>query len=144
MMRDADFARSEKARILQLEQETAMKNRELVMRGMEASGTILDRVRASAERLGMGGLVRQIDAQRQEQQIQTDRSLVTGIGGTPGERRSFRDNEQINALTQTEGNLQRQQNTDLLTSFGAMQKLVSNILNKIDDKLGVPILKSAY
>jgi len=144
MMRDADFARSEKARILQLEQETAMKNRELVMRGMEASGTILDRVRASAERLGMGGLVRQIDAQRQEQQIQTDRSLVTGIGGTPGERRSFRDNDQINALTQTEGNLQRQQNTDLLTSFGAMQKLVSNILNKIDDKLGVPILKSAY
>lgn len=143
MMRDADFARTEKERIFQLEKENALKNRELVMRGMEASGTILDRVRASAERLGMGGLVRQIDAQRQQQQIQTDKSLVTGIGGSPGERRSFRDNEQINALTQTEGNLQRQQNTDLLTSFGAMQRLVSNILNKIDDKLGVPILKSA-
>ena len=143
MMRDAEFARSEKSRILQLEQETAMKNKELVMRGMEASGTILDRVRASAERLGMGGLVRQIDAQRQQQQIQTDKSLVTGIGGRPGERRSFRDNEQINALTQTEGNLQRQQNNDLLASFATMQKLVSNILNKIDDKLGVPILKSA-
>jgi len=143
MMRDADFARTEKERIFQLEKENALKNRELVMRGMEASGTILDRVRASAERLGMGGLIKQIDAQRREQQIQTDKSLVTGIGATPGERRSFRGNDQINALTQTEGNLQRQQNTDLLTSFGAMQKLVSNILNKIDDKLGVPILKSA-
>jgi hypothetical protein len=144
MMRDAEFARDEKNRILQLEKETAIKNRELVMRGMEASGTILDRARASAERLGMGGLVRQIDIQRQQQQRQTDVSLISSIGATPGERRSFRDNEKINALTQTEGDLMRQQNTDLLNSFDTMQKIVSNILNKIDDKLGVPILKSAY
>jgi len=144
MVRDAEFARDEKNRILQLEKETAIKNRELVMRGMEASGTILDRVRAAAERMGMGGLIRQIDIQRQQQQRQTDISLISGIGATPGERRSFRDNEQINALTQTEGDLQRQQNTDLLNSFNTMQKIVSNILTKIDDKLGVPILKSAY
>jgi len=144
MMRDAEFARDEKSRILQLEKETAIKNKELVMRGMEASGTILDRVRAAAERMGMGGLIRQIDIQRQQQQRQTDISLISGIGATPGERRSFRDNEKINALTQTEGDLQRQQNTDLLNSFDTMQKIVSNILTKIDDKLGVPILKSAY
>lgn len=144
MMRDAEFARDEKSRILQLEKETAIKNRELVMRGMEASGTILDRVRAAAERMGMGGLIRQIDIQRQQQQRETDISLISGIGATPGERRSFRDNEQINALTQTEGDLQRQQNADLLNSFNNMQKIVSNILTKIDDKLGVPILKSAY
>jgi hypothetical protein len=144
MMRDAEFARDEKNRILQLEKETAIKNRELVMRGMEASGTILDRVRAAAERMGMGGLIRQIDIQRQQQQRQTDISLISGIGAKPGERRSFRDNEQINALTQTEGDLQRQQNADLLNSFNDMQKIVSNILTKIDDKLGVPILKSAY
>jgi hypothetical protein len=144
MMRDAEFARDEKNRILQLEKETAIKNRELVMRGMEASGTILDRVRAAAERMGMGGLMRQIDIQRQQQQRQTDISLISSIGARPGERRSFRDNEQINALTQTEGDLQRQQNADLLNSFNDMQKIVSNILTKIDDKLGVPILKSAY
>ncbi|NCX93112.1 MAG: hypothetical protein EBX40_00335 [Gammaproteobacteria bacterium] len=144
MIRDAEFARDEKNRILQLEKETAIKNRELVMRGMEASGTILDRVRAAAERMGMGGLIRQIDIQRQQQQRQTDISLISGIGATPGERRSFRDNEKINALTQTEGDLQRQQNTDLLNSFNDMQKIVANILTKIDDKLGVPILKSAY
>lgn len=144
MMRDAEFARDEKNRILQLEKETAIKNREVIMRGMEASGTILDRARASAERLGMGGLVRQIDIQRQQQQRQTDVSLISSIGATPGERRSFRDNEKINALTQTEGDLMRQQNTDLLNSFDTMQKIVSNILTKIDDKLGVPILKSAY
>jgi len=144
MVRDAEFARDEKKRVLELEKETAMKNRELVMRGMEASGTILDRARASAERLGMGGLVRQIDIQRQQQQRQTDVSLISSIGATPGERRSFRDNEKINALTKTEGDLMRQQNSDLLNSFDAMQKIVLNILNKIDDKLGVPIFKSAY
>jgi len=144
MMRDAEFARDEKNRILELEKETAMKQREAILRGMEASGTILDRVRASAERMGMGGLVRQIDMQRQQQQRQTDVSLISSIGARPGERRSFRDNEQINALTQTEGNMQRQQNSDLLNSFNTMQKIVSNILTKIDDKLGVPILKSAY
>jgi len=143
MMRDAEFARDEKSRILQLEKETALKNRELVMRGMEASGTILDRVRAAAERMGMGGLIRQIDIQRQQQQRETDISLISGVGATPGERRSFRDNEQINALTQTEGELQRQQNTDLLSSFNTMQKIVANILTRIDDKLGVPILRSA-
>jgi len=143
MMRDAEFARDEKSRILQLEKETALKNRELVMRGMEASGTILDRVRAAAERMGMGGLIRQIDIQRQQQQRETDISLISGVGATPGERRSFRDNEQINALTQTEGELQRQQNTDLLSSFDTMQKIVANILTRIDDKLGVPILRSA-
>jgi hypothetical protein len=70
--------------------------------------------------------------------------LISSIGATPGERRSFRDNEKINALTQTEGDLMRQQNNDLLNSFDTMQKIVSNILTKIDDKLGVPILKSAY
>jgi hypothetical protein len=144
MMRDAEFARDEKSRILQLEKETAVKNRELVMRGMEASGTILDRVRASAERLGMRGLVSQIDIEREQQTRETDVSLISSIGATPGERRSFRDNEQINALTQAEGDLQRQQNADLLNSFNTMQKIVSNILTKIDDKLGVPILKSAY
>ena len=142
MMRDAEFSRDEKKRILALEKETAEKNREIIMRGMEASGTILDKARASAERLGNFGLVRQIDQERQQQQRQTDISLLEGIGASPGGR-GFRKNEQVQALTQTEGNLQRTQNTELLSSFNDMQKLVANILQKVDDKLGVPILRSA-
>jgi hypothetical protein len=47
-------------------------------------------------------------------------------------------------LTQTEGDLQRQQNTELIKSFTDMQSLVAQIVQKIDDKLGVPVLKSAY
>ena len=109
---------------------------------MEASGTILDKARASAERLGNFGLVRQIDQERQQQQRQTDVSLLEGIGASPGGF-GFRKNEQVQALTQTEGNLQRTQNTELLGSFNDMQKLVANILQKVDDKLGVPILRSA-
>jgi hypothetical protein len=142
MMRDAEFSRDEKKRILALEKETAQKNREIIMRGMEASGTILDKARASAERLGNFGLVRQIDQERQQQQRQTDVSLLEGIGASPGGL-GFRKNEQVQALTQTEGELQRTQNTELLGSFKDMQRLVTNILQKVDDKLGVPILRSA-
>jgi hypothetical protein len=143
MMRDAEFSRDEKKRILELEKDTALKNKELIMRGMESSGTILDKVRASAERMGMGGIVRQIDAQRMQQQRQTDVSLLSGVGAQPGQM-GFRPNEQIQALTQTEGDLQRQQNTELIKSFTDMQSLVAQIVQKIDDKLGVPVLKSAY
>lgn len=143
MMRDAEFARDEKKRILELEKETALRNKEAIMRGMEVSGTILDKVRASAERLGMGGIVRQIDLQRRQQERQTDVSLLSSIGAGPRDSR-FRNNETIQALTQTEGDLQRKQNADLLQSFSTMQSLVSEISRKIDDKLGVPILKAAY
>jgi hypothetical protein len=142
MMRDAEFSRDEKKRILALEKETAQKNREIIMRGMEASGTILDKARASAERLGNFGLVRQIDQERQQQQRQTDISLLEGIGASPSGF-GFRKNEQVQALTQTEGELQRTQNKELLGSFKDMQRLVTNILQKVDDKLGVPILRSA-
>jgi hypothetical protein len=141
LMRDAEFARDEKKRILEIEKENAQKARDLIMRGMEASGTILDKVRGAAERLGLGGLVRQIDVQRARQLRQTDVSLVEGIGESV--RRPSRSSEAIAALTQTEGELQRAQNTELLNSFKDMQKLVADIYRLTGEKLGVPILRSA-
>ena len=142
MMRDAEFNRDEKKRILALEKGTAEKNREIIMRGMEASGTILDKARASAERLGNFNLVNQIDRERNIQQRETDVSLLQGLGARPD---SFgrRTNEQVSALTQTEGNLQRSQNSELLKSFTDMQGLVSRISAQIDKRLGVPILRTA-
>ncbi len=142
MMRDAEFNRDEKKRILALEKGTAEKNREIIMRGMEASGTILDKARASAERLGNFNLVNQIDRERATQQRETDVSLLQGLGARPD---SFgrRTNEQVSALTQTEGNLQRSQNSELLKSFTDMQGLVNRISAQIDKRLGVPILRSA-
>jgi hypothetical protein len=142
MMRDAEFNRDEKKRILALEKGTAEKNREIIMRGMEASGTILDKARASAERLGNFNLVNQIDRERAKQQRETDVSLLQGLGARPD---SFgrRTNEQVSALTQTEGNLQRSQNSELLKSFTDMQGLVNRISAQIDKRLGVPILRTA-
>jgi hypothetical protein len=142
MMRDAEFNRDEKKRILALEKGTAEKNREIIMRGMEASGTILDKARASAERLGNFNLVNQIDRERGKQQRETDVSLLQGLGARPD---SFgrRTNEQVSALTQTEGNLQRSQNSELLKSFTDMQGLVNRISAQIDKRLGVPILRTA-
>lgn len=140
MIRDAEFERDEKKRILALEKETAEKNKEMVERGMEAAGTILDRVRAAAMRRGEMGVVQQVDVMRQKEQQKTDVDLLERLGprGIGGKRSA----ESISALTGAEGNLERQQNDQLFKTFEAMQGLVQKILGQMDN-LGVPILKSA-
>jgi len=142
MMRDAEYARDGKKQILDIEKQTADKNREIILRGMEASGTILDKARASAERLGNTNLVNQIDRERATQQRETDVGLLKGLGAR-SDNFGPRNNDQIKALTQTEGELQRGQNSALLKSFTDMQGLVNRISAQIDKRLGVPILRSA-
>ena len=139
MMRDAEFARDEKSRILQLEKDTALKNREAVMRGIESAGPLLDRVRAAAERMGDFRSVREIDRKRQEDQRRTDVQL---LDATLSPNR-FRSEESIAALAQVEGESQRMQNMELVKSVLNMQGIVQFISKQIDSRLGVPILRSA-
>ena len=139
MMRDAEFARDEKSRILQLEKDTALKNREAVMRGIESAGPLLDRVRAAAERMGDFRSVRDIDRMRQEEQRRTDVQLLDKVLSP----NRFRSEESISALTQVEGESQRMQNMELVKSVLTMQGIVQFISKQIDSRLGVPILRSA-
>ena len=139
MMRDAEFARDEKSRILQLEKDTALKNREAVMRGIESAGPLLDRVRAAAERMGDFRSVRDIDRMRQEEQRRTDVQLLDKVLSP----NRFRSEESISALTQVEGESQRMQNMELVKSVLNMQGIVQFISEQIDSRLGVPILRSA-
>lgn len=111
--------------------------------GKQASGTLLDKIRGAAERMGMGGVVGQIDVERRLQQKQTDVALLQRAGIEAGRMQSLRPNETISQLAQTEGEAQREQNDKLFNSFENMNKLVSDILEKIDQKLGIPVLKSA-
>ena len=139
MMRDAEFSRDEKSRILQLEKDTALKNREAVMRGIESAGPLLDRVRAAAERMGDFRSVRDIDRMRQEEQRRTDVQLLDKVLSP----NRFRSEESISALTQVEGESQRMQNMELVKSVLTMQGIVQFISEQIDSRLGVPILRSA-
>jgi hypothetical protein len=139
MMRDAEFARDEKSRILQLEKDTALKNREAVMRGIESAGPLLDRVRAAAERMGDFRSVRDIDRMRQDEQRRTDVQLLDKVLSP----NRFRSEESISALTQVEGESQRMQNMELVKSVLTMQGIVQFISEQIDSRLGVPILRSA-
>ena len=139
MMRDAEFARDEKSRILQLEKDTALKNREAVMRGIESAGPLLDRVRAAAERMGDFRSVRDIDRMRQQEQRRTDVQLLDKVLSP----NRFRSEESIAALTQVEGESQRMQNMELVKSVLNMQGIVQFISEQIDSRLGVPILRSA-
>jgi hypothetical protein len=139
LMRDAEFTRDEKKRILQLERDTALKNREAVMRGIESAGPLLDRVRAAAERMGDFRAVRDIDRMRQEEQRRTDVQLLDQVLSP----NRFRSEESIAALTQVEGESQRMQNMELVKSVLNMQGIVQFISEQIDNRLGVPILRSA-
>jgi hypothetical protein len=139
MMRDAEFSRDEKSRILQLEKDTALKNREAVMRGIESAGPLLDRVRAAAERMGDFRSVRDIDRMRQDEQRRTDVQLLDKVLSP----NRFRSEESISALTQVEGESQRMQNMELVKSVLNMQGIVQFISEQIDSRLGVPILRSA-
>ena len=139
LMRDAEFARDEKKRILQLERDTVLKNREAVMRGIESAGPLLDRVRAAAERMGDFRSVRDIDRMRQEEQRRTDVQLLDKVLSP----NRFRSEESISALTQVEGESQRMQNMELVKSVLTMQGIVQFISEQIDSRLGVPILRSA-
>ena len=138
-MRDAEFARDEKKRILQLERDTVLKNREAVMRGIESAGPLLDRVRAAAERMGDFRSVRDIDRMRQQEQRRTDVQLLDKVLSP----NRFRSEESISALTQVEGESQRMQNMELVKSVLTMQGIVQFISEQIDSRLGVPILRSA-
>lgn len=111
--------------------------------GKQASGTLLDKIRGAAERLGMTGIMGQIDVARKAQQRQTDVELLGRAGIEPGRLQSLRPNEMISQLAQTEGQAQREQNDKLFNAFENMHQVVADILQKIDERLGIPILRSA-
>ena len=150
MMRDAEFARDEKKRILEIEKSAALQNKEMTDRAMESSGTLLDQIRNAAERQGREDIVRNIDKERQNLQKITDQVLLGRVGQQTGERgfmgmdRRMIESERISGFAQMEANVQRESNNRLFTQVDAVRQTVHGILDAINARLGVPILRSAY
>ena len=147
MMRDAEFARDEKKRILEIEKSAALQNKEMTDRAMESSGTLLDQIRNAAERQGREDIVGKIDKQRQNLQKATDKLLLDRVGeqtgGFMGNKRAI-ESERISGFAQMESNQQRLSNDRLFTGVDAVRQTVQGILDAINARLGVPILRSAY
>ena len=146
-MRDAEFARDEKKRILEIEKSAALQNKEMTDRAMESSGTLLDQIRNAAERQGREDIVGKIDKQRQNLQKATDKLLLNRVGeqtgGFMGNKRAI-ESERISGFAQMESNQQRLSNDRLFTEVDAVRQTIQGILDAINARLGVPILRSAY
>ncbi|NDD53755.1 hypothetical protein EBZ39_07735 [bacterium] len=150
MIRDAEFARDEKKRILETEKEAASKYKEMVDKAMESSGSLLDRIKAAAEREGRQDIVKNIEKERANLLKITDQLLLGKLGQQTGERNFMGMDERmiqqsrISGFAQMEANGQRTSNNNLFNQVNSVRMTVQGILEAINARLGVPILRSAY
>lgn len=117
--------------------------------GFEGASTLLEKVREAAERQGRKDIIREVDRERSNQQKATDRLLIENLGAQTGDRRFMGmdsrmiESERISGFASMEGNLQRESNNRLFKQVESVRLLTRNILESINDRLGVPILRSA-
>jgi hypothetical protein len=117
--------------------------------GFEGSGAILDKIKEAAQRQGRNDIIRRIDKERANLQNATDKILLENLGMQTGEKRFMGldrrqiENERISGFAQMEANLQREQNNRLFYQVDSVRAITQNILQAINDRLGVPILRSA-
>lgn len=116
--------------------------------GLRGAGTILDRTRDAAERLGRKDIIREIDTRRKEEQRRSDELLINAIGRPEGLRdfRSTREIEtaRIGQFAGIEAEVQRQETMSLFNQVDAVRAEVFKIVEILDARLGVPILRTAY
>jgi hypothetical protein len=150
MVRDAEYARDEKKRILEAEKEAALKYKEMADKAMESSGSLLDRIKAAAEREGRQDIVENIEKERANLLKITDRLLLDKLGQQTGERKFMGMDERmiqearISGFAQMEANSQRTSNDNLFNQVDSIRMTVQGILEAINARLSVPILRSAY
>lgn len=150
MVRDAEYARDEKKRILGIEAESALKQREMIDKAMENSGSLLDRIQAAAQRQGRQDIVGNIEKERANLLKITDQLLLGRLGQQTGERNFMGMDERmiqqsrISGFAQMEANGQRTSNNNLFNQVDSVRMTVQGILEAINARLGVPILRSAY
>lgn len=117
--------------------------------GFEGSGTVLDRIKEAAQRQGRDDIIRRIDTERANLQKATDKILLSNLGQNTGERKFMGmdsriiESERISGFAQMEANTQREQNNRLFFQVDSVRSITQNILQVINNKLGVPILRSA-
>lgn len=116
--------------------------------GLRGAGTILDRTRDAAERLGRKDIIREIDTRRKEEQKRSDELLINALGRPEGLRdfRSTREIEtaRIGQFAGIEAEVQRQETMGLFNQVDAVRAEVFKIVEILDSRLGVPILRTAY
>ena len=135
-------------RMKQIQRESDARDK-YIRAGFEGSGSLLDKISEAAKRRGRPDIVRNIEAERASQLKQTDVALLGRLGDPTGERglmgleRRQIERQRITSFAGMEGENQRQQNATLFQQVDSVRMLMVNILQVINNKLGVPILRSA-
>jgi hypothetical protein len=135
-------------RMKQIQRESDARDK-YIRAGFEGSGSLLDKISEAAKRRGRPDIVRNIEAERASQLKQTDVALLGRLGEPTGERglmgleRRQIERQRITSFAGMEGENQRQQNATLFQQVDSVRMLMVNILQVINNKLGVPILRSA-
>jgi len=117
--------------------------------GFEGAGTVLDKIKEAAQRQGRDDIIRRIDKERANLQNVTDRLLIENLGRQTGERRFMGmdqrmiEESRISGFAQMEAQSQRESNQRLFNQVDAVRSITQSILEAINDRLGVPILRSA-
>lgn len=117
--------------------------------GFEGAGTLLGRIKEAAQRQGRDDIIEKIDRARANMQNITDKLLLENLGKQTGERRfmgmdrAMIEEERISGFAQMEANVQREQNNRLFYQVDSVRSITQSILEAINDRLGVPILRSA-
>jgi hypothetical protein len=117
--------------------------------GFEKAGGLLDRIKEAAQRQGRNDIMRRIDTERANLQKATDKLLISRLGENTGEERfagmstAGIERERISGFAQMEANVQRESNYLLFNQVDAVRQIVQSILQAINERLGVPILRSA-
>ena len=132
----------------QIQKESDARDK-YIRAGFEGSGSLLDKISEAAKRRGRPDIVRNIESERASQLKQTDVALLGRLGDPTGERglmgleRGQIERQRITSFAGMEGENQRQQNATLFQQVDSVRMLMVNILQVINNKLGVPILRSA-
>jgi hypothetical protein len=129
-------------------EETRKQQQKYFEEGLRGAGTILDRVKEAAERAGRKDIVREIEARRKEEQKRSDELLLGALGRPEGTRdfRSTREIEtaRIGQFAGIEAEVQRQETMGLFNQVDAVRAEVFKIVEILNSRLGVPILRTAY
>lgn len=114
---------------------------------MSGAGGLLTRISEAAQTLGLGGVSKFIERGRAEREKTQAENLLSQVGIDPffasRGRFPFGAGEKMTGLLDIEAESKRQADEKLFNSVYGIEQAVMDLRKTIEDKLGVPILRSA-
>lgn len=121
---------------------------EINKKRLSGASPLLDRVVQAAQTLGIGAIPAFVERQRKVSEKRLAERVLSDVGVGPSEitagGRLFRSGEErLQSLLGVEAEAKRLEDERLVSSVFGIEQAVNKLAQTIEDKLGVPILRSA-